>query len=109
MIHIKALREAEAKATKGDWKVVRNQTIYSIHVKFADPHVRSRMVASVPGYGQKDNAHFIALARNEMPRLPDWIDAVRKHIPAIVCELDEGAPTPRNLELAKLLAELEGE
>lgn len=41
-----------------------------------------------------------------MPLL-DWIERMRSFLPGILCELDNGAPTDRNIALAKLLAELE--
>lgn len=37
----------------------------------------------------------------------DWIERMRSFLPGILCELDNGVPTDRNIALAQLLAELE--
>lgn len=55
--------------------------------------------------GERSLIHAEMFAK--LPALLDWIERMRSFLPGILCELDNGAPTDRNIALAQLLAELE--
>ena len=105
-LNLDELKRLEQAATPGQWQTEGGMNLYV----FDD---RGAMVAEMRGTGaglseeqQASNAHFIAAARNELPKLLRIAEAAKRLGPAICMGKPEEVRR-FTLELSEALRELE--